>query len=77
MFRKLREPVNGLTHLGAAAGAIFWLVMGGLFFTAGAIIYILKKPDFFPGIFGFHEVWHIFVILGAFSHFVIMAAFVV
>ena len=58
-------------------GAIVWLVVGGLFFTVGAIIYVLKKPDFFPGRFGFHEVWHIFVILGAFSHFVIMAAFVV
>ncbi len=59
------------------AGAIFWLVLGGLFYTVGAIIYVLKKPDFYPGVFGFHEVWHIFVILGAFSHFVIMAAFVV
>jgi hemolysin III len=58
-------------------GAIFWLVTGGLFFTVGAVIYVLKKPNFFPGLFGYHEVWHIFVILGALSHFVIMAAFVV
>jgi hemolysin III len=57
-------------------GALFWLVLGGLFFTGGAIIYILKKPDLFHGHLGFHEIWHIFVILGAFSHFVIMCAYV-
>ena len=58
------------------SGALAWLLLGGLFFTGGAVIYILKKPDLFPGFFGFHEVWHIFVILGAFSHFILMAAYV-
>ena len=53
-----------------------WLLMGGLFFTLGAIVYITKKLDFFPGVFGFHEVWHIFVILGCLCHFIIMAAFI-
>jgi hemolysin III len=57
-------------------GALVWLVLGGIFFTAGAVIYVLKKPDPWPGRFGFHEIWHIFVILGAFSHFVLMAAYV-
>ena len=58
------------------AGALVWLFLGGLFFTGGAVVYMLKKPDPWPGVFGFHEVWHIFVILGAFSHFVVMAAYV-
>jgi hemolysin III len=58
------------------AQAIGWLIAGGLFYTFGALIYILKKPDFFPGVFGFHEIWHIFVILGAFSHFILIAAFI-
>lgn len=57
-------------------GALVWLLVGGIFFTVGAVIYVTKRPDFFPGIFGFHEVWHIFVILGAFSHFVAVAAYV-
>ena len=56
--------------------AVMWLVAGGLFFTVGAIIYIFKWPDFFPGVFGFHEVWHIFVILGCLSHFILIAAYV-
>ena len=56
--------------------AWIWLLLGGLFFTLGAIIYITKKMDFYPGVFGFHEVWHIFVILGCLCHFIIMAAFI-
>ena len=40
------------------------------------MIYILKKPDLFPGVFGFHEVWHVFVILGALSHYVLVVAYV-
>mgnify|MGYP000987969376 FL=1 len=56
--------------------ALVWLLLGGLFFTAGAVIYILKKPNPWPGVFGFHEVWHVFVILGAFSHFIMIAGWV-
>jgi hemolysin III len=58
------------------AGALAWLVAGGLFYTVGAVVYMLKKPDFYPGRFGFHEIWHIFVILGALSHFIVVAVFV-
>jgi hemolysin III len=57
-------------------GALVWLVLGGLFYTVGAVIYITKKMDFYPGVFGFHEVWHIFVILGSFSHFIVIAVYI-
>ncbi len=56
--------------------AFIWLVTGGLFYSLGAVIYMLKKPDFYPGRFGFHELWHIFVILGALCHFILIAFFV-
>lgn len=58
------------------APALFWLALGGLAYTFGAIVYILKKPDFIPGVFGFHEVWHIFVILGCLAHFILIAVFI-
>jgi hemolysin III len=58
------------------AAALVWFFLGGFFFTTGAIIYGLKKPDLFPGTFGFHEIWHIFVILGCFSHYILIAAFI-
>jgi hemolysin III len=57
-------------------GALAWLVLGGLLFTVGAAVYVAKKPDWFPGVFGFHEVWHVFVILGCLCHFIVIAAFV-
>jgi hemolysin III len=56
--------------------ALAWLVAGGLFFTVGAVIYILKKPNPRPGVFGFHEIWHIFVILGCLCHFILIAGYI-
>ncbi|MDP3059063.1 MAG: hemolysin III family protein [bacterium] len=50
------------------AGGLWWLAAGGLFYTLGAIIYATKWPRLLPGIFGFHEIWHIFVLSGSFCH---------
>jgi len=47
-----------------------WLIVGGVVYTLGAVIYSTKVFNFVPGKFGFHEVWHIFVLLGAVAHFV-------
>lgn len=58
------------------SGAILWLFAGGVFFTVGALVYIFKKPDWYPNVFGFHEVWHVFVILGCLCHFIVIAAYV-
>ncbi len=51
--------------------AITFLVMGGLSFTAGAVFYILKKPVLSP-FFGFHEIFHIFILLGGIFHFLLV-----
>lgn len=47
-----------------------WLIIGGVVYTLGAIVYATKMFNFKPGVFGFHEVWHIFVLLAAAAHFV-------
>ncbi len=52
------------------AWVLTWLVIGGVVYTLGAIVYATKIFNFVPGIFGFHEVWHIFVLLAAIAHFV-------
>ena len=52
------------------AWVFFWLIAGGVIYTLGAVVYITKIFDFVPGVFGFHEVWHIFVLLAAAAHFV-------
>jgi len=48
---------------------LFWLALEGFFYTSGAVVYGLKRPNPFPGIIGFHEIWHLFVILGSACHF--------
>jgi len=47
---------------------IIWLLIGGIFYTVGAVIYAMKKPNISKG-FGFHEIFHILVLLGTASHF--------
>ena len=47
-----------------------WIIVGGVIYTLGAIVYATKIFNFKPGVFGFHEVWHIFVLLAAAAHFV-------
>jgi len=47
-----------------------WLIVGGVLYTFGAVVYITKIFNFKPGVFGFHEMWHIFVLLAAAAHFV-------
>ncbi len=55
------------SSLSAAAGG--WIIAGGLFYTIGAVVYGSKRPNPWPGTFGFHEIWHLFVMAGSFSHF--------
>ena len=50
------------------------LVSGGLVYTAGAVVYSTERPDPWPGVFGHHEVWHLFVLCGAALHWGFMAS---
>ncbi|HZR79529.1 MAG TPA: hemolysin III family protein [Candidatus Binatia bacterium] len=45
--------------------AVAMLLAGGALYTCGAIVYGLKRPDPFPRVFGFHEIFHLFVISGS------------
>jgi len=56
--------------------ALGWLLLGGLLYTGGAVIYATKKPDLFPGVFGFHEIWHLFVSAGGAAHYVFVVAYI-
>jgi len=60
-----------------SVNAMVWLFMGGVLYTVGAVIYATKILDFVPGKFGFHEVWHIFVLLGALAHFIAIMSLLV
>ena len=54
---------------------LFWLVLGGIFYTVGAAVLNIKRLNFTPR-FGAHEIWHLFVMAGAFSHFWLMLHYV-
>lgn len=45
------------------------LLAGGIAYTVGAVIYATKWPNPSPGRFGFHEIWHLFVMAGSAAHF--------
>lgn len=49
-----------------------WLFIGGKFYTLGAVIYAIGHPDPRPGFFGFHEVFHVFIMVGSVMHFWLM-----
>ena len=45
--------------------SLIWLLIGGIFYTIGGVIYGLKKAPFTTKHFGFHEIFHIFVLFGS------------
>jgi hemolysin III len=47
---------------GIGVGGSVLIVAGGLLYTAGALVYALRRPDPYPTVFGFHEVFHVLVI---------------
>ncbi len=60
-----------------STGGIVWMCLGGIFYTVGAVFYGTKwPPNLVPGWFGFHEVFHLFVMAGSFSHFWLMIKYI-
>ena len=53
-------------------GGLLWLALGGILYSIGGIIYAYKHPDPWPGKFGFHGLFHIFVVLGSVCHFIVI-----
>lgn len=57
------------------AGILF-LAAGGLFYTVGGVIYALRRPNPVPGVFGYHELFHAFVIVAVALQYVAVAVYV-
>ena len=49
---------------------------GSLVYSAGALVYGLELPNLIPGVFGFHELWHLFVLAGSACHFWAMLQYI-
>jgi len=56
------------------AGAML-VIAGGVLYTAGAVVYATQRPNPNPAIFGYHEIFHLFVIAAAIAHFAAVAFF--
>ncbi len=60
-----------------SATPVALLVLGGVLYTVGGIVYALQRPDPWPRVFGYHEVFHSFVVAGSAVHYAAIAAYVV
>jgi hemolysin III len=61
----------------AGVGALVLLAAGGVAYTVGAVVYARRRPDPRPATFGYHEIFHVLVVVAALTHFVAVAAFAV
>ena len=57
-------------------GALVLMAAGGLVYSAGFVIFVLERPNPRPGVFGFHETWHLLVVLAALLHYLLMYRYV-
>jgi hemolysin III len=64
----LPQLIRGMT-----LSQLLLMVTGGLLYTAGAIVFVSRWPDPRPATFGFHEVWHAFMVAAAACHFAMIA----
>jgi hemolysin III len=53
-------------------GALLFMFLGGAFYSVGAVVFLLKRPNLYPGILGHHELWHLFVLVGSACHFMMI-----
>lgn len=55
---------------GGGSACVLWVVVGGLAYSVGAVIYGAKRPNLSPRVFGYHELFHALTLVGAGSHLV-------
>jgi hemolysin III len=65
------------TLIHAINWGVLLLVGGGVLYTIGALVYARKWPDPFPRVFGFHEIFHLFVIAGSATFVVVVSVWVI
>lgn len=60
---------------GLGAGGFGLVLAGGAAYTTGAVVYALRRPDPWPAVFGYHEIFHCCTVVGAALHYAALAAF--
>lgn len=72
----------GVIAVGSLLGTVGWLAVigigiGGVLYTVGAVIYATERPDPVPAVFGYHEVFHVLVVVAAAVHFAVITGWIV
>ena len=57
-------------------GALALMAAGGVVYSVGFVIFVVEKPNPRPGTFGFHEIWHLLVVVAALLHYLLMYLYV-
>jgi hemolysin III len=73
-FGWMAFPVLPMLRAKLGGHALALLFAGGLLYCLGALVYARRRPDPFPAVFGFHEIFHLFVIAAAACHFVVVGS---
>jgi hemolysin III len=60
---------------GLGGGGFALVLAGGACYTIGAVCYSIKRPNPVPGVFGYHEVFHAFTVMGAALHYAAIAGY--
>jgi hemolysin III len=69
-------PVVPALRLAIGMNGLALLLAGGIAYTTGALVYAMRRPDPFPRVFGYHEVFHALVIVAAVCHYAAVAGVV-
>lgn len=62
---------------GLSLGSLALMAAGGVVYSLGFVVFIVERPNLVPGVFGFHELWHILVVVAAALHHLLMQLYVV
>ncbi len=57
-------------------GALVLMATSGLLYSAGFVVFVIERPNPWPGVFGFHEIWHLVVVVAAFLHYLLLYIYV-
>ena len=74
IYELTNSPMQiGLLGLARALPQFVLLLVGGLLYSLGAFVYAARRPDPVPAVFGYHEVFHVLVVVAAAAHYVAVA----
>lgn len=72
----LALPFMGMFAHALPHGAIVLVVAGGLLYTIGMVLFVTQRPQLWPHVFSYHEVFHVFVVVASSLHYAAMLTYV-